>query len=378
MASRPTKGLLLVTSACALVGCKDALEVLQGNLLEIHPRFERVDVATGDRTALALPPVLRGGAIDVVVGDELYRLGGLDEGTVFSDALEVYDPATGAWTALAPWPSPRGASTAVVGRRICLGHASVLEPNSTVVTEVERIDCYDVDTGAWSMLPSSPVGTFSTALAVAGDRLFHAGPQHAPAGGALPAAAAVYDFTAEAWESLPDLPAACGVDDAVGDTDAVYVLCGDNDVSRVYALELASSTWSSRADLPFGVFQSRRTFAVAGGLLAGFDSHLDGSVAQRYSPGSDAWSPTPPAHPGGGAVSAFRPAVLGDAVFFHPDEEKEGSTYVFLDEVWRYDLTASTWAVASSHPAELDLRMVPVVLAGELYLIGGIERLRGF
>jgi len=102
--------------------------------------FEEYDPATRTWAERPAMPTGRSGIAGAGLGGRLYVFGG--EGNranpqgIF-DAVEAYDPAQGAWTRLAPMPTPRhGINAAVLGNRVYLpGGATVEGFGVTAVNE---------------------------------------------------------------------------------------------------------------------------------------------------------------------------------------------------------------------------------------------------
>lgn len=97
-----------------------------------------------------------------VVGGKIYAIGGQqnqDRAAVQRAEVQVYDPATNAWTARAPLPLARSHITSATfvqgGRILVLGG---LGPGNRVISRVDR---YDPVTNTWSALASLPAGRLS-------------------------------------------------------------------------------------------------------------------------------------------------------------------------------------------------------------------------
>lgn len=105
-----------------------------------------------------------------VVGGKIYAIGGQqnqDRAAVQRADVQVYDPATDAWTSRTPLPLARSHTTSSTfvrdGQIIVLGG---LGPGNRVINRVDR---YDPDTNAWAALTPLPGGRLSGVADVLGD-----------------------------------------------------------------------------------------------------------------------------------------------------------------------------------------------------------------
>ena len=107
-----------------------------------------------------LPPDRLRGSSGIVVHEGLiYWISGNTLGHVgpVTDMVDVYDPATGSFTALAEIPNPRDhffatlhqGSIYVIGGRRSVPDQGAFEPT------IPEIDVYDIATGSWQTLPAS-------------------------------------------------------------------------------------------------------------------------------------------------------------------------------------------------------------------------------
>jgi len=101
------------------------------------------------------PPTPREHLGGAAVDGKVYTIGGRVSGRGDLDAVEVFDPATAGWTALAPLPVRRGglgATATTNGFVAAVGG----EPSSERRTTFAEADAFDVRTGAWRSLPPMP------------------------------------------------------------------------------------------------------------------------------------------------------------------------------------------------------------------------------
>ncbi len=134
----------------------------------------------------------------VEAGGKLYLAGGR------TNVQQVFNPATGAWSTVAPVPAPQPLdhmqAAAVNGKIYYIGGMSAWPSQS-----VDTVYVYDIATNVFSvgapMLPGRDRG--AGAIAVAGNRIYVAGGVH---DGTTVAWFDVYDTSARTWTRLPDLP----------------------------------------------------------------------------------------------------------------------------------------------------------------------------
>lgn len=110
----------------------------------------------------------------VTSGDGIvYAIGGRangDEGDQHAAAVEAYDPATEAWEALPPLPTPRGGFTGVY----VSGHVIVMGGERRTTT-FDAVDAFNVATGEWTSLPPMPTARHGVATAVIGNTIYAIG-----------------------------------------------------------------------------------------------------------------------------------------------------------------------------------------------------------
>ena len=117
----------------------------------------------------------------VAAGDgTLWTAGGRangDDTPAIAGVAEVYDPATDAWRALPPLPTPRGGvgGAWVAGRFVTVGGETFApSPFATAPGPVTHgeVEAYDPTAGAWAPLPPLPTPRHGLATAVVGDTLY--------------------------------------------------------------------------------------------------------------------------------------------------------------------------------------------------------------
>jgi len=131
---------------------------------------EVYDPATDTWAAVAPMPTARFSLAAAVVGGKLYALGGLDGTGGYKgnshDTVEVYNPATDTWAAVAPMPTARGSLAAGVvdGKLYALGGIHSEMENHTSY-HLDTVEVYDPATNTWAAAPPMPPTTPSSRLA---------------------------------------------------------------------------------------------------------------------------------------------------------------------------------------------------------------------
>jgi N-acetylneuraminic acid mutarotase len=163
------------------------------------------DPAIGGWVERAPMPTARSGGGAAVVDGKIYVAGGRPPG---GSAFEVYDPATDRWEKLADLPTQRNhlAMAAVNGRIIVAGGR--FEPGA-MAERTEAVEIYDPATRAWSRAAPLPAPVGGVTGAAHAGCMFVFGGEGEPGHvlGLTPTAYG-YDPRADRWTRLPDLPIA--------------------------------------------------------------------------------------------------------------------------------------------------------------------------
>ena len=239
-----------------------------------------------------------GGVLDgrlVVAGG--YRGPGLANAT---EAVQVYDPATGSWSLAAPLPSPRGAAAAAVldGRLVVVGGAR--DGASLAAADV------------WTALAPMPTARDHLGLVAIDGRLHAVGGRDGTRDFAL-AVHEVYDADRDRWSAAPPMPTGRSGHAAAVLDGCLYALGGEgNPAARdgmfdaVERFDPVAGVWARLAPMALprhgaGVVAVDGALVVVGGaVVAGF-----GAVPVV----EDAACATTPSSPSGSGAtpSAARP-----------------------------------------------------------------------
>ncbi|MET4638416.1 kelch repeat-containing protein [Mycetocola sp. 2940] len=253
-----------------------------------------LDLATGVwRSTLPVRPFVGHHHAAEVLGGKLYLFGGLGAG---AGKVQIYDPATNAWTLGADMPFAAGSSSsAVIGGRVYLAGGII---GSATTNRAAR---YDPATNTWTELATMPQGRNHAASATDGSRLFVVGGRGPGSGDGNTVANGydtlqVYDPATNVWRSsatagagLAALPQARGgMGKAVYFGGELYVMGGEtqngagattrNVYSRVDIYNPVTNVW--RLGTPmltarhgiFPVLTGNRITVAGGGVQAGFSA----------------------------------------------------------------------------------------------------------
>ncbi|MCA2997340.1 MAG: hypothetical protein ING75_01940 [Rhodocyclaceae bacterium] len=210
-------------------------------------------------------------------------LGGWDPFTgVARSSGARYNPTTNTWTNVANMPSARRSHTAT---RLADGSVVVIGGYDDLLGNVDSIVRYDPGTNAWTTLGTSSQSFFGhTATMLQNGKILLAGGQqdqsglYDPASNSMSVPAGASYFSAQ-YPTSQLLP------------DGTVVLFGDSSNGNVMLYNASTNTWSTRAVSP----NSPAVSALLGSgkvLTAAWNFINGGGSAALYNPGLDAWQAT--------------------------------------------------------------------------------------
>lgn len=297
--------------------------------------------------------------------------GGSANGSILSQC-DLFDPATGTWTAAAPMAAPREYHTAT---RLADGRVLVAGGINTVgavsYTPIASAEIYDPVTGAWS-----PAASMSTprdrhgAVRLADGRVLVAG-GFGPASAAVQLASAeIYDPGANTW--TPTSPPLAGANALVVLLDGRVFAAGPAPSLQLY--DPIAELWSEAGPLPAAnLFPS-----PSGGVLVRL---ADGRVLQsgngNGSPATWIWNPATGAWSAGAALAHGRNdhgiVLLDDGSVLAVG----GRGLDPLASIERYDAASNTWSAEA--PLAVP-RVTPALVAlpgGQALVVGGRNNATG-
>jgi N-acetylneuraminic acid mutarotase len=244
---------------------------------------EEYDPSANTWTTKASMPTPRSGCAVTVCDDKIYVFGGqtaIGTANGFTNATEVYNPATNTWVTKAPIPiSESGFSANVVDGKIYLMYGTLNE-------------VYDPATDSWTTKAPIPTAAYLYASAVLDDKIYViSGPGFATPGRGL---TQIYDPKMDTWSSGAPIPISveqpvAGATTGVAAPKAIYVIGGSTDFfvpganfTQVYFPE--NNSWSMGASMPTA--RAQLGVAVANDKLyaiGGTHSRTPGGLANTGS-----------------------------------------------------------------------------------------------
>lgn len=293
---------------------------------------------------------------------------------VFVSAPEV-SAESGGWTTMAPAPSKRTEVAAAVlnGKIYVVGGFN--EPSLSNIAKLavsNAVEVYDPQSDAWTAAAPLPVRLHHTATAVIGDRLYVIGGFTTgflslwnPVNSAYR-----YDPAANTWEDLPPMPTvrgALGVATIGGKLYAVGGIGGQGNSDAVEVYDPLTDTWSRKAPLPTP--RDHLALAAAGDHLYAIGGRVNGSYANNlavvevYDPHGDAWQPAASLPTARSGIAA---GVIGDTIYVVGGEAPEGT----FNTNEAYSVSADRWQTAPPLPTARH-GLGAAVIDDRLYVIAG-------
>jgi N-acetylneuraminic acid mutarotase len=185
------------------------------------------DPATGAWTALAPMPTRRGGATAQVIDGKIYVAGGIDVNGASLASVDVFDIATGTWSSSPAMSTRRdnAGSALLDGKLYVFGGRTRNADGSTPADVLNTAEVFDPATGAWAPIASMPTGRRVVVVGNLRGRAQVMGGEKTPTGGTFPQVEE-YNPVTDTWQSLnPMAPGRHGA--AAGTIDGkVYVAGG--------------------------------------------------------------------------------------------------------------------------------------------------------
>jgi N-acetylneuraminic acid mutarotase len=316
--------------------------LILGALAPTSTTFSQDAMLPGTWETLAPAPTKRTEVTAAVLGGKIYVLGGFAEPSLsnlssltITDTVEVYDPATNAWTTAAPLPvGLHHAAAGVAGNRLYViggyrqAFLALWHPVATVYV-------YDPDKNAWTERAPMPTPRGALAVAESDGRLYAIGGYD---GSGNKAAVEVYDPVSDTWTAQSPLPTPRDHLSAVTVGGHIYAIGGRvnqsyaRNLSTVEAYDPATDRWTKAADLPTarsGITAGiiRGTIYVLGGEAPEGTFHTN----EAYAPETGRWrtaAAMPTSRHGLGS------AVVGDRLYVISGGPKPGGSYSNVNEVF--------------------------------------------
>jgi N-acetylneuraminic acid mutarotase len=296
--------------------------------------------------------------------------GGYDDQYQALASVELYDPATGAWSPAAHMLQAHGDQSATL-----LPDGSVLVAGGydESYNELAFAELYDPVADSWSALPpmSSPRAGHTATLLPSGQVLLAGG----SAGFNNSSSAELYDPGSKAWQPAAPMSAGRAYGSATLLENGRVLLAGGYDsdwnlTSSAGLYDPASDSWAAAPALlhPRTNFSATLlgdgTVLVAGGYDPGTESGILAS-AERFDPAAGAWSPA-------GTLAAQRywhTATLlhSGMVLVAGGQGAEG----YLSSAELYDPVSHSWLAAGPMAASQAYQSASLLSDGRVLLAGG-------
>ncbi|MER5335718.1 kelch repeat-containing protein [Micromonospora sp. NPDC002717] len=222
---------------------------------------------------------------------KVYSVAGVTR-SAMTAAGYAYDPATQAWTAIAPLSRPREKPTgAFVGGKLYVVGGWADTGGTAMDVEV-----FDPATGAWSKAAPNPEPLAASAAAVVDDKLYVVGGCDDRYCGRTTVQS--YDPKTDAWTAKAAYPQEISWLSCGAIAGKIYCAGGLSDgagvTANLHVYNPATDSWSALAPMPTALWGSG--YAAAGGqLLVSGGSTAEGltNVGFRFDPQTSSWTPLP-------------------------------------------------------------------------------------
>lgn len=244
---------------------------------------------------------------------EVYSVGGASVGIGSLDDLNIYDPAANAWRRGPDMDETRQkpAAAFVDGKLHVVGGFDDFGVGRGAKRTME---VYDPATGQWSAGADAPYGSAGAASAVLDGKLYLVGGCSGDDCDSQTNTAR-YDPVAKAWQPMSEYPEAVAWGSCAGDALRHKVYCAGGldffGTTSAYAYDPASDEWTPIASLPIPLWASAYASAngqlVISGGVTGNEITNEGFVYDAFA---DAWDALPPSNTttyrGAGACGLYR------------------------------------------------------------------------
>jgi serpin B len=304
-----------------------------------------------------------------------------------SVAAEVFDPATGIWSATESLNAPRDGFVAVAlddGRILVTGGVTSAEPGDGVFGAYSSTKLYDPQAGTWSATSLLNAARFEPAAALLHDGtvLVAGGTYIDDSTSDVLASAEVYDPELQSWSRTGDIGPARSGARAVTLTDGRVLLVGgrgpDSDnapFARAEIYDPTSESWIAAGSLAlaredFGLVALPDGGALVVGGISGGETATVTAATERFDPRTG-WSAAGSMQ----SAAANRTALLlGDGRVLvagglaGPDFTM-GSVAIADAEI--YDPSTNTWTATTPLPEPRERASAVTLADGSVLLVGG-------
>lgn len=306
-----------------------------------------------------------------VIGTKIYVAGGGYDcpPCLTTAALEAYDYPSNTWTTQASMPTAReglGKGAIVNGLFYVIGGAT--RPSTSLASGSSAVEVYDPATNAWTTKAPMPTARFGMALEVVDGKIYAIGGQ-ASSGTATLSTVEVYDPATNTWSTDAAIPTARYAPASAAINHVVYVAGSGSGNTPIATLEALQTTpWVTKASMPTGRAGPAGAFVegkfyVVGGASASFVKNK----VEAYDPVTNTWTakanaPTGRSYAGAAGIGG-KLYVVGGCV---NSDCRIGMTGIL--EV--YDPATNAWTAKASMPTPRSAGAIGVI-DGKLYYAGG-------
>ena len=178
-----------------------------------------------------------------------HAIGGIDDNYEPCDAVEAYDPLSGAWTQVSSLPVPlyRHTAAAVDGKIYVIGGVIYDDEGEAVV--MDRVVMYDPATNSWQQMAAMPTARVCHSAAVLDGKIYVSG--GFTTSRELSDAFEAYDPVTNTWATLASLSEARADHASAAFNGRLYVFGGWAPGGRMDLVEVyspASNIWARAAE----------------------------------------------------------------------------------------------------------------------------------
>ncbi|HUF37329.1 MAG TPA: LuxR C-terminal-related transcriptional regulator [Anaerolineales bacterium] len=236
--------------------------------------------------------------------------------------------------------------------------------------EVARLD---PETGAWTALAPKPTPVAEVQAAVLGGLVYVPGGRLASDG--MSAALEIYDPRLDAWSSGPDLPAPVGAYALTAFEGKLYLFGGHDGTrfsDRVFSFDPDGVGWTELTPMPAALsFAGAAAIGNSVYVIGGFDGENPASSTWIYSPALEGgaatnfpWRPAAPMPEGRYGMGLVN---IADKIYLIGGAGGEGRHFTQMDYTPQTDL----WQVVSNPLAGEWAHAATIALGTDIFVLGG-------
>nr|WP_295901924.1 kelch repeat-containing protein [uncultured Bdellovibrio sp.] len=287
----------------------------------------------------------------------------------YPTSSDIFDPATGNWSAAAPIPAPRARSTSTTlpnGKVLVVGGQDDANILGTTIL-------YDPNSDSWSAGPSlSHPRSGHVAVLLPNGKVLVIGGTGDFGGSLLIGEAEVYDPSTNTWSSGGTMPVPCYYPSATIISGKVVVIGGlatPNYSQAVQIYDIASNTWTSGTSATVGRL-GHIAAPIGGKILVAGGSNTGGFLnsTEIYDVAANTWQPGPAMSM---ARSSAGVATLPDGKILVIGGQVTSILATSSSEI--YDPVANSWSKASRFLNTARGGFTTFTLSDRILVLGGAD-----